>query len=120
MTVTPASATDVNCGDLTPIIGITSTPVIDLGTHILYAVAKTKEVSSSGTSFYHRLHGVDLSKGKEHFTQVTITASVPGRCGNVQGGNVGAAPAYTRCVAGGRIEQGGRPGSLPFLLLRHE
>lgn len=88
VTVTPASSADVSCADLQPIIGITSTPVIDLSNYTIYAVAKTKEVSSSGTNFYHRLHGVNILSGKERFTQVNITASVPGSCGNVQNGSV--------------------------------
>lgn len=88
VTVTPASSTDVSCSDLAPSIGITSTPVIDLSTNTIYAVAKTKEVSKSGASFYHRLHGVNIATGTEAFTQVAITASVPGFCGNVQGANI--------------------------------
>lgn len=87
-TVTPVPNADVNCGDLQPVIGITSTPVIDLATNTLYAVAKTKEVSASGASYYQRLHGVSVITGAESFPAVTITASVPGICGNVQNGNV--------------------------------
>ena len=88
VTVTPASSSDVNCNDISPVIGITSTPVIDLAHLTIYSVAKTKEVSSSATSFFHRLHGINVETGQERFTQVTLTGSVPGVCGNVQSGNV--------------------------------
>jgi hypothetical protein len=87
-TVTPASSVDVNCTDLQPIIGVTGTPVIDASAGILYAVAKTKEVSGASTRFYYRIHGVNVLTGKEAIAPITVTASVPGRCGNVHNGNV--------------------------------
>ncbi len=87
-TVTPASSADVNCTDLQPIIGITGTPVIDATAGIIYAVAKTKEVSGSSTSFYYRIHGVNVLTGKEVIAPINVTASVPGRCGNVHNGRV--------------------------------
>src|SRR5579871_325878 len=44
------SVTDQNCGDLVPEVGITGTPVIDLGSNTLYVDAKTKE----GVNHFHR------------------------------------------------------------------
>ncbi len=87
-TVSAVSSNDVNCTDLQPTIGITGTPAIDATGGTLYAVAKTKEVSASGASFYFRIHGVSVLTGKEVSPPVTITASVPGKCGNVHNGNV--------------------------------
>src|SRR5262245_57021711 len=60
--VTAVSAhDDVECADLTPIIGITSTPVIDPAAGIIYVVAKTKD---QGT-VTQRLHALDLGTGRE-------------------------------------------------------
>lgn len=67
--------TDVQCGDLTPEMGITSTPVIDSSTNTLYVVAFTKE---SGQLVY-RLHALDVTTGKDKpGSPVVIHASVPG------------------------------------------
>jgi hypothetical protein len=83
--VTPVSSADANCSDVNPTYGITSTPVIDPSTLILYTVAMTKEVSSTATSFHFRLHGVSLTNGVEVFPSVDIGASVPGTCGGANG-----------------------------------
>ena len=66
------------CGQVTPEIGITSTPVIDrnAGAHgTIYVVA----MSIDGTSKYHqRLHALDVTTGAELLSgPVEITASYP-------------------------------------------
>lgn len=56
---------DRGCGQVTPEIGVTSTPVIDLheGSHgVIYVVAMSKD--SSG-KYYQRLHALDLTTGRE-------------------------------------------------------
>lgn len=67
------------CGQVTPEIGVTSTPVIDLrgGSHgVIYVVAMSKD--SSG-KYYQRLHALDLSTGKEVLGgPQTIEATFPG------------------------------------------
>jgi hypothetical protein len=67
------------CGQITPEIGVTATPVIDLakGPHgTIYLVAMTK--AASGT-YHHRLHALDLTTGAEEFAgPVEIAATYPG------------------------------------------
>jgi hypothetical protein len=86
ITTVPAGDTG-ECCDITPEIGITSTPVIDKSTNTLYVVAKTKEVSGGTTTYVQRLHALDLTTGAEKFGgPVVIQASVPGTgAGSVNG-----------------------------------
>jgi hypothetical protein len=67
-----------SCGQITPSIGITSTPVIDrsAGAHgVLYAVAMTKD---AGNAYHQRLHALDVTTGTEVFGGPTdITGSYP-------------------------------------------
>lgn len=67
------------CGQVTPEIGVTATPVIDLhaGSHgLMYAVAMSKD--SSG-KYFQRLHALDLTTGVEtNGSPETIEATFPG------------------------------------------
>jgi len=73
---------DRGCGQVTPEIGITSTPVIDpaMGPHgSTYVVAATKDQSGN---YYHRLHALDLTTLAEEFSgPVEIAATYPGSRG---------------------------------------
>ena len=73
---------DRGCGQVTPEIGVTSTPVIDRTRGAIYVVA----VSKNGAGNYiHRIHALDLTTGAELFGGPTIvTASYP----NASGGSV--------------------------------
>lgn len=78
-TGSPVLATDVGCSQISPQIGITSTPVIDLTSRTLYAVAMTKEGPSASPTFFQRLHALDITTGAEKFGgPVAIAATVPG------------------------------------------
>jgi hypothetical protein len=64
-------------GDIQPEIGVTSTPVIDPTTNIMYVVSKS--INSAQTTFYQRLHAIDLATGNEKTgSPVTITGTFPG------------------------------------------
>ncbi|HEY3760982.1 MAG TPA: hypothetical protein VGN23_04480 [Verrucomicrobiae bacterium] len=52
-----------SCSDLTPIVGITGTPVIDPASGTLYV--DTKLVANSATN--HELHALDITTGNEKF-----------------------------------------------------
>lgn len=79
---------DRGCFQVSPEIGITSTPVIDrsAGAHgILYAVAMSK----NGSTYFQRLHALDVTTGAElEGGPVTIQASYPGTGDNSSGGQV--------------------------------
>ncbi len=83
------SSDNRGCGQVTPEIGATSTPVIDLtaGTHgTIYVVAMSKDSSSN---YHQRLHALDITSGAEEFGgPVEIAAQYPGTGDNSQGGYV--------------------------------
>jgi len=82
------SSDDRGCGQVSPEIGITSTPVIDraAGAHgILYAVAMSK----NGSTYFQRLHALDITTGGElEGGPVTVQATYPGTGANSSGGQV--------------------------------
>ncbi len=77
------------CGQVTPEIGITATPVIDLtaGPHgTIYLVSMSKD--SSG-NYYQRLHALDITTGAEEFgAPQTVEATYPGTGANSSNGKV--------------------------------
>ncbi|MGO9087838.1 MAG: hypothetical protein ACLP6G_16185 [Terriglobales bacterium] len=83
-------------GDVYPEVGVTGTPVIDPATDTMYLVSASEVggaggggCSSYSSTFYHRLHALDLLTGSEKFNApVTIAASVPGTGDGSSGGMV--------------------------------
>ncbi len=74
------------CGQVSPEIGITATPVIDRARNAIYVVAMSK---NSGGSYFQHLHALNLSTGAQLFSgPQTITATYPGTGDNSSGGNV--------------------------------
>jgi hypothetical protein len=84
---------DRGCNQVTPEIGITSTPVIVRHTNVdsvIYVVAMSKD---SG-NYHQRLHALDLTTGAELFKgPVDITAKYPGNGDNSSDGYVIFDPA---------------------------
>jgi outer membrane protein assembly factor BamB len=66
------------CGQVTPNIGITSTPVIKLdieGKDVMYLVVMSKDTNGN---YYQRLHALDITSGAEiSGSPVTIQATFP-------------------------------------------
>ena len=77
-----------NCGQVTPEIGITATPVIDLSVGpngTMYVVAMSKNT----TSYFQRIHALNLATGAEQFSgPVNIQATYPGTGDGSTGGTV--------------------------------
>jgi hypothetical protein len=81
-TTVPAGTSDYLVGggagsDITPEVGVTGTPVIDPAAGILYVVSKS--VNAARTTFYQRLHAIDLASGTEKpGSPVAIAATFAG------------------------------------------
>ncbi len=70
---------DVSTGDITPKIGITGTPVIDVTAGTLFVVAKSRKVSGGATNYIQRLHALDITSGQERLiSPIIIECTVPG------------------------------------------
>jgi hypothetical protein len=80
---------DGGCGQITPEIGITSTPVIDRTSGpngAVYVVAMSRDASGN---HHQRLHALDLTLGTELFGgPVDVQATYPGTGDNSSNGNV--------------------------------
>jgi hypothetical protein len=83
--VTSIPKGDVEVGlDLSPEVGITSTPVIDAVNGILYVEARTWEQNAScpvvtNTNYVHKLHALNIHTGSEMpNSPICVTAQVPG------------------------------------------
>jgi outer membrane protein assembly factor BamB len=62
---TPFSAASIDCGDLYPNVGITSTPVIDRTRGIAYFVSDTQPAGGSQPAAAYRMQAVALATGAE-------------------------------------------------------
>jgi hypothetical protein len=104
VTTVPKADVEGPGSDITPEIGITPTPVIDLTRNAIYVLARTKEVSGATTSYVQRLHALDLTTGAELANSpVVISAQVNGTgSGNDNHGHINF---------DGK-QQNGRPGLL--------
>lgn len=79
---------DHGCGQISPQIGITATPVVDRSSGpngTIYVVAMSKKSST----YFQRIHALDVTTGAEEFGgPVTVQAKYPGTGDNSQGGFV--------------------------------
>ncbi len=85
---------DRGCGQVTPEIGVTATPVIDRSSGsngTIYVVAMSKDSSSA---YHQRLHALDITSGAEEFGgPKEVQATFPGTGDNTNGSNVIFDPA---------------------------
>jgi hypothetical protein len=73
------STSDVQgCNNVAPVIGVTSTPVMNCATGTIYVVAKTKRGQGGQTTFHQRLHALDMTTGADRIAPADIQGSVPG------------------------------------------
>jgi outer membrane protein assembly factor BamB len=64
---TPVPSHDLPCGDISPTVGITGTPVVDAARHEIFVDADTMisgPTDSDSVEAEHRLFGLDLATGK--------------------------------------------------------
>lgn len=92
--ITVPSEDDVQCPFIRPEVGITSTPVIDLKSGTLYALARTKIRHTAGADeYFQHLHALAITNGVEKFGgPKLITASVPGSGSGSANGKVAFDP----------------------------
>ncbi len=66
-------------GDITPVVGITGTPVINLASGTLYVSVHTREVTATSTNYFHRVHALNITNGLEQpYSPVVVTNSMVG------------------------------------------
>jgi hypothetical protein len=95
------------CGQVTPEIGITATPVIDrnAGSNgTLYAVAMSKDATGK---YFQRLHALDLvTLAEQTGSPVAVQASYPGNGANSSGGQLVFDPKQYKERAGLLLDGG--------------
>jgi hypothetical protein len=95
--ITALSEDSVDCPFIAPLVGITSTPVIDLKTGTLYVLARTRERTSylHADNYAQRLHALAITTGVEKFGgPVEVKASVAGSGEGSSGGSLAFDPLH--------------------------
>jgi outer membrane protein assembly factor BamB len=74
----PVPSSDLPCGDISPQVGITGTPVVDLARHEIFVVADTLingPAASNGVEASHRLFGLNLYTGKVKLNKAAMPSA---------------------------------------------
>jgi hypothetical protein len=72
-TSVPTALLGKGYGNISPTVGVTGTPVIDLATNTVYVVSKSV---NADTQFFQRLHALDLTTGNERVPPQGIGDSI--------------------------------------------
>lgn len=103
----PPSVAPVPCSQgagicqLFPVVGITSTPVINLATNTLYVVVRTQETSGTTVNWVVRLHALDITSGAEKTGSPATICSATGNSGcYLAGGTVQFGPHHQQSRPG--------------------
>ena len=93
--VTAIPSGDTNSGDINPEVGITSTPVIDPSTNIIYVLPNTKEIVGGNAYYVQRLHAINVSDGTDAAPAFVI--------GTTTNGNTNDTPVYAYGTGDGNV-----------------
>jgi autotransporter-associated beta strand protein len=95
--VTPIPSAVTGSSDINPSIGITSTPVIDLSTNVIYVLPHTMEIVGGQTYFVQRLHAINIDDGTDAASSFVI--------GSTTGSNKNTndTPIYTPGTGDGNV-----------------
>jgi outer membrane protein assembly factor BamB len=75
--ITSVSLSSLNgCDQVSPTIGISSTPVIDPSTDILYLIDKIQVTRNGTTAYQFQMRGLDLHSGRDRIPWTAIGATV--------------------------------------------
>jgi hypothetical protein len=91
-----------SCLDITPEIGISATPTIDVNQHTMYVVAKVEEAGVQN----HRIFALDIRTGENMHAPVDIHATVPGTASDSVNGMITFDPVRHNVRAGLLLDQG--------------
>lgn len=105
--LSPPSVAPVACSQgagicqLFPIVGITSTPVINLATNTIYAVVRTQETVGTTVNWVVRIHALDITSGAEKAGSPATICSATGNGGcALAGGSVVFGPHHQQSRPG--------------------
>jgi hypothetical protein len=65
-----------SCNQITPTIGISSTPVIDPSSGTLYLVDKTQSTAGGSTTYRNLVHAIDITTGHDRIAPANVAGSV--------------------------------------------
>ncbi len=75
--ITAVARTSVaDCNAISPTIGISSTPVIDLPTRTLYVVDKVQATKGGATTYSNSIHALDIGTGNNRIAPAAIGGSI--------------------------------------------